>query len=84
MIKDTTQGWVNSPAMQTAARSHAPENDAEVLLENARKSFMLASKAPTGIDIARYAAMGRDYLVLAHEAAKIDATTPQPSFWDLP
>ena len=83
MVKDTTQGWVNSLTMQNA-RSHDPENDAELLLENARKSFMLASKAPTGIDITRYAAMGRDYLVLAHEAAKIDATTPKPSFWDLP
>jgi hypothetical protein len=45
---------------------------------------MLASKAPTSVDIARYAAMGRDYLVLAHQAAKIDATTPERSFWDLP
>jgi hypothetical protein len=70
--------------MHNAASSRAPKNDPEVLLENARKSFMLASKAPTGVDIARYAAMGRDYLVLAHEAAKIDATTPKPSFWDLP
>lgn len=84
MVKDTTQAWVNSPAMQNAARSHAPKNDPEVLLENARKSFMLASKAPTSVDIARYAAMGRDYLVLAHQAAKIDATTPERSFWDLP
>lgn len=84
MIKDTTQGWVNSPAMQNAARSHAPKNDAEVPLENTRKSFMPASKAPTSLDIARYAAMGRDYLVLAHQAAKIDVTTPERSFWDLP
>jgi hypothetical protein len=83
-VKDTIQAWVNSPAMQSGARSHAPKNDAEVLLENARKSFMLASKAPTSLDIAHYAAMGRGYLVLAHQAAKIDATTPERSFWDLP
>jgi hypothetical protein len=45
---------------------------------------MLASKAPSCVDIARDAAMGRVYLVLAHQAAKIDATTPERSFWDLP
>ena len=49
-----------------------------------RKSFMLASKAPTGGDIAGYAAMGRDYLELAHQAAKVDARLPIPSIWDLP
>ncbi len=76
-----------STAMQQAAQKRAcdaPQNDAEQLLENARKSFMLASKAILGNDIARYAAMGRDYLVLAHQAAKIDTTVPKPSFWDLP
>ena len=56
----------------------------EQMLENARKSFMLASQAPTGSDIARYAAMGRDYLMLAHQAAKIVAIAPKPSFWELP
>jgi hypothetical protein len=38
---------------------------------------MLASKAPSCVDIARDAAMGRVYLVLAHQAAKIDATPRQ-------
>lgn len=67
------------------AHSHDPaENDAEQSLANARKSFMLAGKATNGRDIARYAAMGRDYLELAHQAAQIVGTTPKPSFWDLP
>lgn len=71
--------------MQQAIRIPTPaENDAELLLENARKSFMLAGKAVNGSDIARYAAMGRDYLELAHQAAQIVGTTPKPSFWDLP
>ena len=71
--------------MQPAARSHDPaDNDAEQLLANARKSFMLASQAPTSIDIARYAAMGRDYLELAHQAAKVDTRLPIPSIWNLP
>ena len=59
-------------------------DDAELLLQNARKSFMLASRAPRGGDVARYAAMGRDYLELAHQAAKVDAQTPMRPIWDLP
>lgn len=71
--------------MQQAIRTPTyAENDAELLLENARKSFMLASKAPNGNDIARYAAIGRDYLVLAHQAAEIVGATPKPSLWKLP
>lgn len=71
--------------MQQAVRTpNAAENDAELLLENARKSFMLAGKAAIGSDIARHAAIGRDYLILAHQAAEIVGTTPKPSFWDLP
>lgn len=63
--------------MQPAIRNPTPaENDAELLLANARKSFMLAGKAANGSDIARYAAMGRDYLGLAHQAAEIVGTTP--------
>jgi len=62
----------------------AMPNDAEMLLQNARKSFLLASKAPNGGDIARYAAMGRDYLELAHQAAKLDVHMPMQPIWDLP
>jgi hypothetical protein len=62
--------------MHYAARNRerdAMQDDSELLLQNARKSFMLAGEAPSSGDIARYAAMGRNYLELAHRAAKVDA-----------
>jgi hypothetical protein len=59
-------------------------NNAERFLEDARKSFCLAGKAKGQKEIEKYAAMGRDYLMLAHRAATVD-TIPRPkSFWDLP
>lgn len=61
--------------MQNVARNPQQDNpmvEAEDLLRNARTSFMLASKAKTQADIERYAAIGRDYLGLAHEAARVD------------
>jgi hypothetical protein len=45
-------------------------------LEDARKSFSLAAKATGQKEIERFAAMGRDYLGLAHQAAKLD-TAPR-------
>jgi hypothetical protein len=83
-IKDGHNSLVQGTRMSQAGRTQDPQNDAERLLESARKSFMLASKAPTGNDIERYAAMGRDYLELAHQAAKVDARLPIPSIWNLP
>jgi hypothetical protein len=55
-----------------------PINHAESFLEDARKSFCLAAKATGLKETERYAAMGRDYLQLAHHAAKIDDDTPAP------
>ena len=49
-------------------------NNAEGFLEDARKTFSLAAKATGQKEIERFAAMGGDYLGLAHEAAKLDAT----------
>ena len=34
--------------------------------------------------MARYAAMGREYLDLAHRAATIDVMPPKVGFWDAP
>jgi hypothetical protein len=62
--------------MHYAARDReldAMQDDAELLFENARKSFMLAGETPSSGDIARYAATGREYLELAHRAAKVEA-----------
>jgi hypothetical protein len=57
--------------------------EAEHMLQNARASFLLANAAKSEADIARYAAIGRDYLGLAHKAARIDGR-PSPSIWELP
>jgi hypothetical protein len=46
-------------------------SDADHFLQDARKSFQLASEATGLKEIERYAAMGRDYLQLAHKAAKV-------------
>jgi hypothetical protein len=62
-------------------------SEAEHFLRDARKSFRLASDAIQSADVERYAGMGRDYLQLAHKAAKItpikDRDRP-PSWWNLP
>lgn len=65
-------------------RGGAPINNAEAFLEDARKSFCLAAKAKGQKEVERYAAMGRDYLMLAHRAATVDTVPPTASFWDLP
>jgi hypothetical protein len=57
--------------------------EAERMLQNARTSFLLANAAKSEADIARYAAIGRDYLGLAHKAARIDGR-PSLRIRDLP
>jgi hypothetical protein len=59
-------------------------NNAESFLEDARKSFSLAAKASGQKEVERYAALGREYLMLAHHAASIDTVPPAKSFWNLP
>ena len=61
-----------------------PINNSECFLEDARKSFCLAAKAATQTEIERYAALGREYLMLAHRAATVDTVPQVTSFWDLP
>jgi hypothetical protein len=72
--------------MQNAARQREPDRsmaEAERMLQNARTSFLLANSAKSEADIARYAAIGRDYLGLAHRAARIEGR-PSPRMSDLP
>jgi hypothetical protein len=73
--------------MQNAAhkilRVH-PTHQAEDLLENARKSFMLAGTAEASADILRFAAIGREYLERAHAAACVDEQQPVRRSWDVP
>jgi hypothetical protein len=69
--------------MQNAALRQYRDNPEE-FLQNARRSFMLAGRAVARADIERYAAMGRDYLELAHAAARVDEQRPAKRFWDLP
>jgi hypothetical protein len=46
-------------------------NDSEQFFQDAKQSFRLAGSAPTIGQAERFAAMGRDYLRLAQEAAEI-------------
>jgi hypothetical protein len=85
LIKDATRIVSHCPPMQNAARSQYNDNpSAEELLQNARKSFILAGRTAVKADIERYAAIGRDYLELAHAAACIDEQRPAKRVWDLP
>ena len=61
-----------------------PINNAECFLEDARKSFCLAAKAATQNEVERYAALGREYLMLAHRAATVTIVPPAANFWNLP
>ena len=61
-----------------------PINNAECFIEDARKSFCLAAKAATQNEIERYAALGREYLMLAHRAASVETVPRLASFWDVP
>jgi hypothetical protein len=61
--------------------------EAKTFLQDARNSFRLASEAKGPKEIERYAAMGRNYLHLAHQAAEVEPkqnNDPQPSLWRLP
>lgn len=53
------------------------------MFQKARVSFLLANSAKSEADIAHYAAIGRNYLGLAHRAARIDGR-PSPRMPDLP
>jgi len=56
-------------------------SETENLMEDARKSFRLASTAP-GIDqMERYAKMGREYMQLVRRAEKAGAENDSPSLW---
>ncbi|MDP2408961.1 MAG: hypothetical protein Q8M26_01615 [Pseudolabrys sp.] len=57
---------------------------AENYLEDARKSFCLAKLATGTREADRFAAMGRDYLQLAHRAAELATVPREQSFWRLP
>ena len=54
-------------------------SEAEHFLLDARKSFRLAAEAVGLKEIERDSAMGRDYLQLAHKAAKSKETNISPS-----
>ena len=58
--------------MQNAALRQSDDRPAaEQFLENARRSFTLASGAAAKADVDHYAAIGRGYLELAHAAARV-------------
>ena len=62
-------------------------SEAKAFLQDARNAFRLASEARGPKEIERYAAMGRDYLQLAHQVAEAEPkqnNDPQPSLWRLP
>jgi hypothetical protein len=59
-------------------------SEAEHFLQDARKSFRLAAEAVGLKEIERYSAMGRDYLQLAHKAAKLMEAGISPSLGRAP
>lgn len=78
-LKDTTHALGNTCEIRNATRICSPASQthqAENLMENARKSFMLAGAAHAPADIVRYAAIGRAYLERAHANACIDEQRP--------
>jgi hypothetical protein len=50
-------------------------------IDDARKSFRLASTAQAEREMERYASMGRDYIKLAHDAGKLNAPHELPGLW---
>ena len=50
-------------------------------IEDARKSFRLASTAQGEHEMKRYAAMGGDYIKLAHDAGKLKDQKELPGLW---
>ena len=53
-------------------------NEPNDLLDDARKSFRLASQAADPADIERHAKAGREFLLLAHQTAELSAAS-QPN-----
>jgi hypothetical protein len=56
-------------------------SEAEHFLKDARKSFRLASDASLADDIERHAGKGREYLRLAHLAAKVSERLAVSPTW---
>jgi hypothetical protein len=52
-------------------------------LDDARKCFQIAGKVQDLKDIEKYASMGREYLRLAHDSAKVEIRNEldAPTFW---
>ena len=53
-------------------------------IEDARKSFRLASTAQGPDEMERYVKMGREYIQLARTAAKVVVGDTSPSLWRKP
>jgi hypothetical protein len=56
-------------------------SDAKNFLDDARKSFRLASDSTEAKSVEHYAEIGHDYLQLAHDAAKQVVPKSPPSWW---
>jgi hypothetical protein len=56
-------------------------SEADAFFQDARKSFRLAADSIETRDVEHYAGMGRDYLKLAHAAAKLKEADIIPSLW---
>lgn len=57
---------------------------AKGFIEDARKSFRLASTAQGKHEMERYASMGHDYIKLAHDAGKLIDPKDVPGLWRTP
>jgi hypothetical protein len=56
-------------------------SETKYFIEDARKSFRLASTAQGEHEMERYALMGRDYIKLAHDAGKLKDPKELPGLW---
>ena len=74
-----------SPALLPNRASSNTEGVAIVVtkgfIEDARKSFRLASTAQAEHEMERYALMGCDYIKLAHDAGKLKDPKELPRLW---
>jgi hypothetical protein len=59
-------------------------SEAKHLIEDARKSFRLASTAQGPDEMENYVKMGREYIQLARIAAKVVVEDTSPSLWRKP
>jgi hypothetical protein len=59
-------------------RNGIPMSEAKRFLQNSRKCFFLVGEARDAKGRERSVAMGRDYLQLAHDAAKVKTDTKSP------